>query len=302
MTPAPEAFCDVTVSVDLEADLVPLIDKLGDLQRRRIVTNAPSLANVFRQLVISQDPEVIAAAQTLVAQEKAVPYETMEMLRKRFGWGFWKADFALYGTPEIVQAQLQAVKRAFAPLTGARVLSKSFASSSSSLTARDIGPEEIPHAGMPTLAPLMMMNSRGPGCGHISFSPLIPPCGRDVYAWYLAAKEVTTAERFDFFADFHLYPRYVVAIELVVFADAERDRVRGLFKHLLDDGETRGYSEYRTHISFMDDVAAHFNYNDGALRRFIGSIKDMVDPNHILSPGKSGIWGSTKQNLPDRSK
>jgi 4-cresol dehydrogenase (hydroxylating) flavoprotein subunit len=223
-----------------------------------------------------------------------VPYETLEALRKRFGWGFWKGDFALYGTPEIVQAQLQAVQRAFALVPGARVVSKFFAASpADALTARDIGPEEIPHAGMPTLAPLMMMSSRGDGCGHISFSPLIPPSGRDVYAWYLGAKAMTTTARFDFFADFHIYPRYVVAIELVVFADAERDRVHDLFRKLLVDGEARGYSEYRTHVAFMDEVAAHFSANNGALRRFVSSIKDIVDPNHILSPGKSGIWGNT---------
>ncbi|CAK7215106.1 hypothetical protein SBRCBS47491_002369 [Sporothrix bragantina] len=302
MTPAPEAFCSVTVSVSEEADLVSLVDKLGDLMRRRIITNSPSVSNVFRQLVVCPDPEVVAETKKLVAQDKAVPYETLEALRKRFGWGFWKADFALYGTPEIVHAQLQAVQRAFAPLAGARVVSKFFASSpAGALSARDIGPEEIPHAGMPTLAPLMMMNSRGVGCGHISFSPLIPPCGRDMYEWYLAAKAMTSAARFDFFADFHVYPRYIIAINLVVFADAERDRVHGLFRQLLDDGEARGYSEYRTHVSFMDEVAKHFDFNNGALRRFVGSIKDMVDPNHILSPGKSGIWGSAVHNVPART-
>ncbi|CAK7201600.1 hypothetical protein SEUCBS139899_004308 [Sporothrix eucalyptigena] len=294
MTPAPEAFCDVTVSVDGEADLVPLIDTLGDLLRRRIITNSPSVANVFRQLVISPDPEVAAVAKTLVAPDQAVPYATLEALRTRFGWGFWKSDFALYGTPEIVEAQLRAVQRAFAPVAGAHVRHKLFVASppATALTAHDIGPEEIPHAGMPTLAPLAMMNSRGDGCGHVSFSPLIPPRGRDVYAWYCAARDLTTAARFDFFADFHLYARYTIAIELVVFADAERDRMRSLFQQLLDDAAARGYSEYRTHVAFMDDVAAHFDYNDRALHRFVGHIKDLVDPNHILSPGKSGIWGS----------
>ena len=51
-----------------------------------------------------------------------------------------------------------------------------------------------------------------------------------------------------------------------------------------------GYAEYRTHLSYMDDVAETFDFNDHALRRLNETLKDALDPNGIVAPGKSGIW------------
>ena len=51
-----------------------------------------------------------------------------------------------------------------------------------------------------------------------------------------------------------------------------------------------GYGEYRSHIDMMDEIQNHYDFNNHAYRRYLEKIKDAVDPNGILSPGKQGIW------------
>ena len=67
-------------------------------------------------------------------------------------------------------------------------------------------------------------------------------------------------------------------------------RTTGLFEVLIRDAAEKGYAEYRTHLDYMDAVADSFDFNHHAARRFNERVKDAIDPNGILAPGKSGIW------------
>jgi hypothetical protein len=40
----------------------------------------------------------------------------------------------------------------------------------------------------------------------------------------------------------------------------------------------------------MDQIMRTYNWNDGALLKFNELLKDAIDPNGILMPGKSGVW------------
>jgi FAD/FMN-containing dehydrogenase len=59
---------------------------------------------------------------------------------------------------------------------------------------------------------------------------------------------------------------------------------------MVDEAARRGYGEYRTHLALMDQVAQTYAWGEGALGKLHETIKDAVDPNGILAPGKCGVW------------
>lgn len=297
ITPAPEAYATLEVSVPEEADLIPLTGTLSDLMRRSIILNSPSIANIFRIALTSNVPEVHAKLAQYMKPNSYVPYDVLERIRAEHNWGFWKAYFSLYSSVEMLPALIQTVQRAFSTIPGVKIEWREFPGSPGrAITTAEIKEEQIPHSGIPTLGPLGIVDSRSEkGGAHVDFSPIIPPSGRELYEWYLTAKQRTIDAKFDFFADFHVYPRYVVGIELVIYTLREEARVLGLCRNLLHDGAEQGYMEYRTHVRYMDQIAAKLNFNDFAINKFTRRLKDVLDPNGVLSPGKSGIWNGYVQ-------
>jgi 4-cresol dehydrogenase (hydroxylating) len=59
---------------------------------------------------------------------------------------------------------------------------------------------------------------------------------------------------------------------------------------MIAEARKLGYAEYRTHLDFMDEVMDTYDYNGHAFRKLAETIKDAVDPNGIVAPGKQGIW------------
>jgi (+)-pinoresinol hydroxylase len=64
-------------------------------------------------------------------------------------------------------------------------------------------------------------------------------------------------------------------------------------------GAEHGWGEYRTHVGFMSDVVRTYSFNNHSLLRLHETIKDALDPNGILSPGKSGIWPRRMKPAPN---
>jgi FAD/FMN-containing dehydrogenase len=137
-----------------------------------------------------------------------------------------------------------------------------------------------------------VLTSTPDGLWHNCFAPVIPPSGRELYEWYREARRITSEHDLNFIADFHVFDRYVLSINLVLFHPAAKDRLHNLQVALMEHSTRLGYLEYRTHVSFMDMTAAHQTFNQGAFGRFATLLKDIIDPNGVLSPGKQGIWNS----------
>jgi 4-cresol dehydrogenase (hydroxylating) len=95
-----------------------------------------------------------------------------------------------------------------------------------------------------------------------------------------------------------LNERCCVMVAMIMFdtKDAEQtERAYAVVRRMAAEMGQAGYGEYRAHLSFMDLAADQYRFNDHAYRNFCERIKDAVDPNGILSPGRHGIWPANRR-------
>ena len=292
MSPAPEAYASVEVIARNEKDLVPLVSVLSDLRRRSIILNAISVANIFRLALTDKNPEVQARIAPYMKPGTCVPYSILEDIRRDFGIGFWKAYFSLYGSVEMLPALLDTVRRVLHDaIPDVRIETKEVPGEKGKhLRASDVKHDILPLSGVPTLSPLSVINTRQEPGGHMDVSPALPPSGAQLFEWYLVAKQRIKNANFDYFVDFYIFPRHIIAIQLVIYALSEEERMHELCDRLLRDAAERGYMEYRAHVDYMDRVSGTRNFNGSVFGKFVGRLKGLLDPNAILGGGKSGIW------------
>ncbi|KAJ5654906.1 hypothetical protein N7490_001909 [Penicillium lividum] len=289
---APHHCLDCQVSVPNEEDLPVLSSTVARLMRSKILQNHSTISNLFRQAF--QDPSTHSPMAAYWVDQKAVPDSMLHEIQQEKGLGYWMSEFALYGSKAICDAAWKEVQEAFKGVSGVKFKATAHSNTSGPgpLVASEMERLMIPHNGYPTMEPLKMMDYRGTPGGHTCFSPLFPPDGKALYQYWLRSKKIVEAANIDYFSDFHVYGRYTIAIIVLVYGPGDGPKMDRLYKELLEDANKEGVSEYRTHIDYMDDIADHYNFNDGAQRKFLQKIKDVTDPNGILSQGKSGIWNA----------
>ena len=140
-----------------------------------------------------------------------------------------------------------------------------------------------------------MLDWRGGEGAHVDFSPLCPADGRDALRQYALVKARAAEYGFDYYGGFTAAGRYLHHVFAAIFARerrADAERAGDLLRALMSDAGAAGYGVYRSHLLYMDYAAAQYGYNDGALLRLAQTVKDALDPQGVLAPGKQGIWPS----------
>ncbi|WP_430296625.1 FAD-binding oxidoreductase [Sinomonas sp. B1-1] len=290
LMPAPQAFANGDVMVEREEDLPALIDVLTQLRREDIIQNNALCGNVVRAATMR------GSRKDFWDGEGSIPDWRLEEMRRDFGIGQWNAKFGLYGDPGLVRRRLEIVRdRVAAAVPGAVVDARVYEGEE----GRRLDHERIAEAdrtqmaGVPTLKPLSTVAWASENGGHIDAAPIIPARGEEVYAFYQEAKALYAEYGFDLYIGYHLYPRHMVHVTMIFFERGNEEmlaRARALYARLLDAARSHGYAPYRSHVDYMDRIAAGFDFNDHAALRFQERLKDAVDPRGIIAPGKQGVW------------
>ncbi|KAH7165437.1 FAD binding domain-containing protein [Dactylonectria macrodidyma] len=296
--PKQEGFTSCDISVAKESDLVPLVDQLGHLYRTEILQNHPVIGNVIRAMAAS------GPRTDVYSGHGAIPDHILEGWARKNGKGFWNARFALYGTEKMMDCRWDTIKTAFADLAGCKLNRDVYLGDNPSGL---LDAEQVPvtekggtQIGFPNMLRLQSIKFRGEDGGHISFSPVLPPDGQAALDFYRVGKKICARHGFDFYAGFHLYAHHMNHLNLLFFdntSTAQKVAAKRCFLQLLASAREHGYSEYRTHLDFMDVVSDQFDFNGHIHRRFVEQLKDCIDPNGILAPGKSGIWPTKYRGL-----
>jgi 4-cresol dehydrogenase (hydroxylating) len=63
-----------------------------------------------------------------------------------------------------------------------------------------------------------------------------------------------------------------------------------LFSRIIDRVGEHKWGTYRTSPAFQEQAVSKFSFNNNSLLRFQEKLKDSIDPNGIIAPGRYGIW------------
>ncbi|WP_442807874.1 FAD-binding protein [Trinickia soli] len=282
LMPRPDAYVIAHVKLPREADLEAAVETLRPLKLDETIRNHAVIEGAIRHAAGQ------SARRDWYGGKGPLPDSVVDQITARLDIGRWNVHFAIYGERGVVEAQLANAQRAFSRLPGARIELHRYASD-----AEPVGGAERNMAGIPSLSAFRMLDWVGGTGMHVDFSPICPFTGRDAMRQYSVAKARLAEYGFDYYGGFTAGTRHLHHIVATIFNrdDAkETEAAADLQRVLMSDARSEGYGVYRTHLATMDFAASQYDFNDGALLKMSETIKDALDPDGILAPGKSGIW------------
>ena len=282
LMPAPPAYLLGEIQFRREADLEAIVEILRPLRLDGTIRNHAVIEGGLRRAAS------LSARRQWYDGAGAMPDSAVAVMLEKLGVGRWNLHFALYGTPDLIDARYALIERAFARVPQARLTAARYAGD-----AQPTGGGDRNMAGIPAMTAFRMLDWRGGAGAHVDFAPICPATGRDAMRQYTMVKTRAAEYGFDYYGGFTAGTRHLHHIFAAIFDRDDANQVEQagqLLRSLMSDSRAAGYGQYRAHLAYMDFAAAQYSFNDGALLRLAETLKDTLDPNGILAPGKQGIW------------
>lgn len=282
LTRKPEIYAPLALTIDDDADLELAIDVTRELRLAGDLEGVPGFFPTMRATVMMSDVAAQSPRHQLTADEVvAVGRET--------GVGAWTGRAAVWGHEAVVDAKLAKIEAAWNSIPSGRL----------TVTGR-YRPHEYDRmklsfeqilAGVPTLKAIEMTAEH---VGHVGFSPVVPLRGEDVRRVLSVMRDRIRRAGLNYTGMIAVTgERSCITVCGLQYDRTDAASVANAFqlaKELISEVGALGYGEYRAHLDFMDLAADQYSWNDHAYRRFVSQIKDALDPQGILAPGRHGIW------------
>lgn len=307
LMPEPETYSWIDVNVYRYEDFGPLVDKMNYAENLNVFGTMPDIWSPvlgtlpgWKVVPFNENgPDPAPPELEALRRTATVGYSPeLQEYADRTHLPYWTVRIPLLGPEELVNGQKASLKRMFGAIPGCDftdgiVLKTPF-------SAEDLEKVHASAIGVPSLKIFgfgirAKWNPMPPTHGHIWFSPIIPRTADAVLKankiFQEAAKELNLP-----FMGFQvpycfIQRAFVYVLGFPITEDpAQNQAMRKSFARLIDIAAKEGWGEYRTPVAFQDKVMSTYSFNDNALLRFHEKIKDAIDPNGVLSPGRYGIW------------
>jgi len=313
--PKPEAYLDGIIFAPRYDDLHPLVELLKFCENSGLAQGTPELfspvlgvSNKTKDLVeafYKGPPQLPKAQADLVATSRVGYSDELARYAAENKLPYWGLSLKFYGPSKVVAAQWEAVKElASKQIRGAAFQDGEIftdfkkAAADWKVYPQDVGVPNMDFFGMGTRAG----GNPNPMRGHLWFSPVIPQSAKGILdanrVFDEAARTIPALQQVPiwnlrpFALPAPFYERTFLFIVGFPITDdlALNKSIVAAYRTLLDIGAENGWGEYRCHPEFQDQAMGLYSYNNHSLLRLHETIKDAVDPNGILSPGRYGIW------------
>ncbi|HWJ71001.1 MAG TPA: FAD-binding oxidoreductase [Sphingobium sp.] len=282
LMPAPESLMGMDLEFDRPEDLGPLIDAIAPLRREGLLQQSPTIGNWLRAAAI------LTTRGEWTDQPGALADNVITAIRKKFHVGWWGVSLRLYGRETVNKAAYAILEQEMAKLKPMS-LRPAIWKAGEALEATG-------WTGTPLTMPMQNANWHGGRGGHVGFSPILPQSGTAAMAQFQRTYARYKEYGMDYQASFAFGERHLINVNAVLLNkddEAMMKRVDPFLRQLIIDARAQGYGEYRTHLDYMDHVADTYDFNGGVMARLNRKVKDALDPQGVIAPGKSGIWPSS---------
>jgi 4-cresol dehydrogenase (hydroxylating) flavoprotein subunit len=282
LMPEPPGYRPYLITFQKEEDIEQVVEIVRPLRLGNVIQNAATI----RSLVL--DAAVFSTKSQYYSGTGPIPDSVAKKIMADHEIGMWNFCGALYGPKPVTDALWSATRDAFSSIPGAKFYFPEDRKRKSDILLHRAETMK----GIPKLTEFGFLNWNGGG-GHVGFSPVSPTTGQDAIKQYRMVSGRVREAGFDYMGLMAVGFRELHHVTVVVYDQSkpeERKKLDDLFGVMVREAAAQGYGEYRTHIHYMDMIASTYGWNDNALMKMNQTIKDALDPNGILSPGKSGIW------------
>jgi (+)-pinoresinol hydroxylase len=289
LMPEPDKVRSLRVLAPRHDDAIPLVDTLSNLIYQGVIDSHVQLASP----VLSGPRN--AEFDALRARPGGGSAADWDRYARERGQNFWNLRVTFYGPEPVVDARWEHTAARFSAIPGIAIEEGLTHRFPMSAEQREVTPEKT-LLGIPSLDTFMGRTPANPQAadGHMDFSVIVPMTGEGVLSALKVLGRAFAEQGIGSLGTIQsFHPRTFLLINSLPTMRNDREanrRMRAAYREYVQLAADQGWGQYRAHAGFMDVAMATYSLNDNVLTRFHHQLKEGIDPNGIMSPGRYGIW------------